>query len=148
MHVGIAVGAEFCHAESPPMTDPILWTFATMAAKFDDINIQRGVPSSPGAGSQKDCITITTVCTLLIFIFGIITGLIAHHCISALIKRKGERQSEASSQQIVMSGTTIHWERGGNKETSGIYEEVNCESKRSNIQLELKKNIAYGDVQY
>ena len=45
-----------------------------------------------------------------------------------------------------MGDIITHWERGGSKEASGVYEEVNCESERSNIQLELKKNIAYGDV--
>ena len=26
---GVAVGIEFCHAESPPLTDPTVWTFMT-----------------------------------------------------------------------------------------------------------------------
>ena len=29
---------------------------------------------------------------------------------------------------------------------SGVYEEVNCESERPNLQMELKKNVAYGDA--
>ena len=39
----------------------------------------------------------------------------------------------------MMGGIITHWERGGSKEASGVYEEVNCVSEGSNIQLELKR---------
>ena len=38
-----------------------------------------------------------------------------------------------------MVGIISHWERGGSKEASGVYEEVNCMSEGSDIQLELKR---------
>ena len=125
------------------MSDPTLWTFMTVHVAMEHTNTQE----SEAKKESSDCITITTICTIFVFILGIISGLITYHCVSALLKRKAERQN-ASSLRIEINNKTAHGERGGSMEASGVYEVVNCESERPNLQMELKKNIAYGDVQY
>ena len=74
---GIATGIEFCHAESPPMKDPTLWTFATSA-------------------HTDNSIMTTTVCTILFFSFGVVCGLIAYCCVSMLWKRNFEQRGAAA----------------------------------------------------
>ena len=73
--------------------------------------------------TQYSSIIITTVCTVLAFIFGIICGVIAYCCLSALRNRKNE-QSKASS----------------------IYDEVIDHRRQTGITntlMELNRNVAY-----
>ena len=78
-YAGVAVGTDlFCHTESPPLTDPTLWTFAFVE--------QRDTQGQSDT-QNNNTILITTVCTVLAFIIGIISGLIAYHCVSTLLKR-------------------------------------------------------------
>ena len=119
------------------MTDPTLWTFMT-------VETTETLKSDTAPTEAKGCITIATVCTIFVFILGIISGLIAYHCISVLLKKKAKRQSTSSSLQIGISNRTSHYETGESKEASAVYEEVNCESERPNLRMELKENIAYG----
>ena len=73
-YAGVAVGTDlFCYAESPPLIDLTLWTFV-----FRDTPGQ----SNTVTGRNKS-ILITTVCTVLAFIVGVISGLIANRCVSA-----------------------------------------------------------------
>ena len=125
---GVDVGNEFCNryaASSPPMTDPTLWTFATTG---------HNVTQGGGTGTQEDSLSnnsiiITTVCTVLAFIFGVICGLIAYCFVSVLwVERKAKQ-----------------------KESSAVYDEVTphhtyCKPEISNVQMELNENVAYRQV--
>ena len=97
-YAGVAVGTDlFCRAESPPLTDPNLWTF-----------VFRNTQGQSNTGTNElNSTLIATVCTaVLAFIVGVISGLIAYHCVSALFKRKANlgRQS-AASLNIEQSGS-------------------------------------------
>ena len=85
---GIATGIEFCHAESPPMKDPTLWTFATSAHTDNFIMTT--------TAHTDNSIMTTTVCTILFFIFGVVCGLIAYCCVSMLWKRNFEQRGAAA----------------------------------------------------
>ena len=130
---GVDVGNEFCnrYAETSPVPpDPVidhtLWTLTTAV---------HNVTLGSGTGTQEDSISdnnysviITTVCTVLAFILGIICGLIAYHFVSVLWgKRKGKQ-----------------------KKSNAIYDEVtphhNFKCGESNVQMELSENVAYGQV--
>ena len=93
---------------------------------------------------------------VLAFIVGIISGLIAYHCISALFKRKAnlERQSVASLN-IEQSGSLqrIHYKKYENIEVEAsdaiVYDEVVPRASRPgmpDVQLKLSDNVAYGQV--
>ena len=190
--VGVAVGTEFCHAESPPLTDTTLWTFTTakhidtyttdfitveyttmhttdteMTEHTDPVTTEHtemlefGIPEYTVTSGQMSttaplnvntepkieksevtsvvCLAnsiVITVCTLLslTFLFGVICGLIAEHCISGLLKRKAKRQSKVSLKQISeRSDHTDQYEMGesgGELETSAdIYEEITPDCK-------------------
>ena len=114
------------------MIDPTLWTFVTATRTGSDTGAKEG-------GS----IIITIVCTLLAFVFGIICGLMAYGCISALLKRKAERQS--TSLHIDNS----HYEKGASNEASAVYDEIahhHCGTRMPNVQMELNENMAYRQV--
>ena len=150
MHVyaGVAVGTDvFCYAKSPPLTDPTLWTFAFVE--------QRDVQGQSDTRTQENNILITTVCTILAFIVGVISGLIAYHCVSVLLKRKAdhERQS-AASLNIEQSGNLkrIHYEKSNlnvEAEANDDYDEVVPQSSipgMPDVQMSLNENVAYGQL--
>ena len=119
------------------MIDPTPWIFVT--AIHTDTNIKAG--SDTGEGS----IIITIVCTLLAFVFGILCGLVAYSCVSALLKRKVERQS------ISLHTDNIHYEKGtSNEEEEGaVYDEVIHHYRETgipNVQMDLNENVAYGHI--
>ena len=101
---------------------PTLWTFATAV---------HNVTQGGGTGTQEDSmsnnsIVITTVCTVLAFIFGVICGLIAYCFVSVLWGKRKAKQ----------------------KESNVVYDEVtpHCKPVISNVQMELNENVAYGQV--
>ena len=129
----------FCRAESPPLTDPNLWTFVFRDSQNTETN---------------ENILITTVCTVLAFIVGVISGLVTYHCVSALLKRKAnlERQS-AASLNIKQNGNLkrIHYKKNVNIEAvaSDVYDKVIPRASRPgmpDVQLKLSDNVAYGQV--
>ena len=151
-YAGVAVGTDsFCHAESPPLTDPTLWTFAFVE--------QRDTQGQSDTHKQEsNIILITTVCTVLAFIVGVISGLIAYHCVSVLLKRKADHeQQSAASLNIEQSGNLqrIHYENSNvNIETEATddYDEIVPQDSQGSIpgmpdvQISLDKNVAYGQL--
>ena len=141
-YAGVAVGTDlFCHTESPPLTDPNLWTFVFRYTLGQ---------SSTVTGANKN-ILITTVCTIFAFIMGVISGLIAYRCVSALLKRKANL--EPPSLNIEQSGNLkgIHYKKNVNikAEASDIYDKVAPRGSRPgmpDVQLKLSDNVAYGQV--
>ena len=99
-------------------------------------------------------ILITTVCTVLAFIVGVISGLIANRCISALLKRKANLEPQSvASLNIEQSGNLkkIHYKKSMNveAEASDVYDEVAPRGSRPrtpDVQLKLSDNVAYGQV--
>ena len=123
------------------MIDPTLWTFVTATRADTRAGSTNGTPAMGEDGYSS--IIITIVCTLLAFIFGIICGLIAYGCISALLKRKDQQQS--TSLHI----DSAHCNKGASNEASAVYDEVAhryCETGIPNVQMELNENVAYGHV--
>ena len=146
-YAGVAVGTEFCHVGSPPMTDPTLWTF--VLAKQTDTQEQSDVTPRSGAGTKKESIIITTVCTLLAFILGTICGLTAYHGVSALLKRKADHEQQSTaSLNTDKSGKRVHYKSNAtNREPSAVYDEVTPHYSKPgmpSMQMELNENVAYG----
>ena len=147
-YAGVAVGTDsFCHAESPPLTDPTLWTFAFVE--------QRDTQDQSDTHKQEKNILITgTLCTILAFIVGVISALIAYHCVSVLLKRPRkadhERQSVASLN-IKQSGKS-HYENSNvniEAEESDIYDEIVPRASipgTSDMEMSLDENVAYGQL--
>jgi hypothetical protein len=144
--VGIAVDTElFCRTESSALTDPTLWTFV-LAEQRD----------THGQSDKEKGILITTVCTILAFVLGVFSGLIAYRCVSAfIIKRKADpgRQSEAPLiMNIEQSGSfrRVHYNKSENSikvEASDAYDEVVSHYSKPgmpDVQMKLNKNVAYG----
>ena len=150
-YAGVAVGTDsFCYAESPPLTDPTLWTFAFVE--------QRDTQDQSDIHKQEKNILITgTLCTILAFIVGVISGLIAYHCVSVLLKRPRkadhERQSVASLN-IEQSGNLqkTHYENSNvniEAEASDIYDEIVPRGSipgTSDMEMSLEENVAYGQL--
>ena len=123
------------------MIDPTLWTFTT--ATLTDTQAGSGTGPAKGNGGYSSII-ITIICTLFAFIFGIICGLVAYGCISALLKRKSQQQSTSLHIQ-----DSAHYDKGASNEASAVYDEVAhnyCETGIPNIRMELNENVAYGHV--
>jgi hypothetical protein len=147
VYVGIAVGTElFCRTESPPLTDPTLWTFV-LAEQRD----------THGQSDKEKGILITTVCTILAFVLGIISGLIAYRCVSAfIIKRKADHAGRQSEVPLIMnieqSGNfgRVHYKKSESSievEASDAYDEVASHYSKPGIpdvQMKLNENVAYG----
>ena len=134
-YAGVAVGTDsFCHTESPPLTDPTLWTFA-----FVEQRDTRG--QSDTHKQESNIILITTVCTVLAFIIGVISGLIIYHCVSVLLKRKAERQS-AASLNIKQSDNLNYVNTEA--EANELYDEIVPIPGMPYVQMSLDDNVAYG----
>ena len=85
---GVAVGTEFCHAESLPIMDPTLWTFTIVEHNIMD--------------PQYNSIIITTSCTVLAFILGTTCGLVIGCCCYLKRKRKEEQRETSAIYDEVM----------------------------------------------
>ena len=114
------------------MTDPNLWTFAFRDSQNTETN---------------ENILITTVCTVLSFIMGVISGLITYHCVSALLKRKANLERQRQSGNL----KGIHYKKNVNieAEASDVYDKVIPRASRPgmlDVQLKLSENVAYGQV--
>ena len=83
---------------------------------------------------------------MLIFIVGIFCGLISYHCIRFLLTRRAATRPSVRETQLLR----MHVQ----KEETELYEEVNIAASYKaphptpNTHVELKENIAYGNVQY
>ena len=138
IYAGVAVGTDlFCHAESPPLTDPTLWTFTSR----DSLR-----QSNTVTGANEN-ILITTVCTVLAFIVGVLSRLITYHCVSALLKRKANLERQRQSGNL----KRIHYKKNVNieAEASDVYDKVVPRASRPgmpDVQLKLSDNIAYGQA--
>jgi hypothetical protein len=147
VYAGIAVGTDlFCRTESPPLTDPTLWTFV-FAEQRDTL----------GQSDKEEGILITTVCTILAFILGVISGLIAYRCVSALPKRKADhKRQSAVPPNIEQSGnlrrSRVHYKKSENNSkaeaiASDAYDEVASHYSKPGmpgVQMKLNENVAYG----
>ena len=92
-------------------------------------------------------ILITTVCTVLAFIVGVLSGLITYHCVSALLKKKANLEQQRQSGNL----RRIHYKKNVNieAEASDVYDKVVPRASRPGIpdvQLKLSDNVAYGQV--
>ena len=115
---GVAVGIEFCHAESLPVTDPTLWTFM--------------IVESADPHMQYNSIIITTVCTVLAFILGIICGVIVYcSCHSALKNRENEQHNR---EENTIYDEIIDHHSGQRRDTPTV------------SMMEFNRNIAYGQA--
>jgi hypothetical protein len=143
VYAGIAVGTDlFCRTESLPLTDPTLWTFV-FAEQRDTL----------GQSDKEEGILITTVCTILAFVLGVISGLIAYRCVSTLPKRKAdhERQS-AVPLNIEQSGNLrrVHYKKTESNikvEAGDVYDEATPHYSKPampGVQMKLNENVAYG----
>ena len=134
------------------MTDPTLWTFV-IAEPMDTHEIL-DIDTTPSTRARKESIIITTVCTLLAFIFGIICGLIGYHCVSSLLNKRKlkanhEQQSTAALLNIDKRVKRVHYKKSAKREASDVYDNVTphyCEPGILNMQMKLNENVAYGQV--
>ena len=83
---------------------------------------------------------------MLVFIVGILCGLLSYHCIRLLLTRRVATRPSVQETQL----SSMHVE----KEEAELYEEINTAARYKaphpipNTHVELEKNIAYGNVQY
>ena len=141
---GVAVGTGFCSAESPPLTDPTLWMFV-LAEQSDS--------QKNGTG-----IIITTVCTLLAFVTGVICGLITYHCASVLLKKKAANHEQQSTASLNVKKSVdekrVHYcdkksatNIKADPEANVVYDEVSQPQPGTpNVQMKLNQNVAYGQA--
>ena len=172
MHAGVAVGTEFCNAESLPMTDPSLWTFhistatetkkpmttvhtkdahTTQPVTTVDVETSKLVTTVTDTGvrvsascssARNNLIIITTICTLLAFIIGTVCGLIAHRSASVLLRKW---KADRHNVSVLNSGWTVHNEKGilpSTDESCVIYDEITPHYSNS-PEIKQKENVAY-----
>ena len=89
---------------------------------------------------------IIGISTVVVFIVGIFCGLLSYHCIRLLLIRRAATRPSVRETQL----SKMH----AQKEETELYVEVNTAARYKaphptpNTHVELKENIAYGNVQY
>ena len=114
---GVAVGTEFCHAKSLPITDPTRWTFTIFEHNVMDPQ------------TEYTSITIITSCTVLAFILGTTCGLVIG-CYCCLIRKRNVEQRE----------TSAIYDESMDHQSS----QASSRMPHSQMELTTSRNVAYG----